>query len=84
MKDGACNIAVSAVMPDGNGGWQPVPEIMTPAEAARFLRIDSANYERTLSHYREKGKLHGTRIGKTLKYTRKELERFAERMTNHN
>jgi hypothetical protein len=74
----------SAVLPDGNGGFTPSPELLTEAEAIRYLRLDidgPAKPENTLRYYREKKKLKGTRIGKRVLYTRKALDEFLEKMT---
>lgn len=79
------NVFVSpAVMPDGNGGFNPCPELLTEAEAIRYLRLDidgPARPENTLRYYREKKKLKGTQIGKRIFYTRKALDEFLEKMT---
>ena len=79
------NVFVSpAVMPDGNGGFSPCPELLTEAEAIRYLRLDidgPARPENTLRYYREKKKLKGTQIGKRIFYTRKALGEFLEKMT---
>lgn len=75
-----------AVLPDGNGGFTACPELLTEAEAIRFLRLDidgPARPENTLRYYREKGKLKATRIGKKLRYTRKALEEFLQKMTKN-
>ena len=75
---------VPAALPDGNGGFTPCPELLTEAEAIRYLRLDidgPAKPENTLRYYREKKKLKGTRIGKKLFYTRKALDEFLEKMT---
>ena len=72
-------------LPDGNGGYTPCPELLTEAEAIRFLRLDIDGPERpelTLRYYRQKGKLKGTRLGKHIRYTRKALMEFMEKMTN--
>jgi hypothetical protein len=80
-------IAVSSVMPDGNGSWQPVPEVMTPDEAVLYLRLNESgckNPLKTLKYYshRDRGLLKPTRIGRRVYYTRKELNRFLEQVTN--
>lgn len=75
-------LSMLAVLPDGNGGFTCCPEVLTPQEAALYLRLDlSGNWQQTLRYYREKKKLKATRIGKRIVYTRKELNTFAERMT---
>lgn len=71
-----------AVLPDGSGGFTCCPEVLTPREAALYLRLDlNGNWQHTLRYYREKKKLRATRIGKRIVYTKKELNEFAERMT---
>lgn len=75
----------SDAMPDGNGGFQPVPALLTESEAIRFLRLDidgPAKPENTLRYYRQRGKLKGTQIGKRVLYTKKALQEFLEKMTN--
>jgi len=67
-------------MPDGS----PVPELLTEQEAISFLRLDTdgpTDPTRTLKHYRDKGLLHPTRIGKKLRYSKKELLSFIDLMT---
>jgi hypothetical protein len=66
--------------PDG----RPLPEVVTEEEAIVFLRLDidgPKDARRTLKHYRDKGSLHGTRIGKHLRYSKTELLRFIDEMT---
>lgn len=72
------------VMPDGCGGFLPCPALLTTEEAIRFLRLDNqkANAKKTLQFYREQKKLRATKIGKNLFYSRRELERFIDAMTN--
>ena len=74
----------ASVLPDGNGGFTPCPELLTEAEAIRYLRLDidgPAKPGNTLRYYREKKKLKGTQIGKRVLYTRKALDEFLEKMT---
>lgn len=79
---------VPAVLPDGDSGWTPCPELLTAEEAVRYLRLDTIghkNPEHTLKYYRECRKLKSTRIGKKLFYSRKALDEFIEEMTDfHN
>ncbi len=73
-----------SVLPDGNGGYTPCPEILTQEEAIRYLRLDTVGHRNplnTLRYYRSKHKLKAVRLGKGLFYTRKELNRFSEQMT---
>ena len=73
-----------AVLPDGNGGFTPCPELLTEDEVIRFLRLDNIDTEdpaNTLRYYRNKGLLRATQVGKCIRYRRIELERFLERLT---
>ena len=57
----------------------PSPEVMTPKEAIHFLRLDEADLKNpatTLQYYRDKGLLKGTKIGKTIRYTKEDLLDF--------
>ncbi len=70
-------------MPQG-GQIIPVPEVLTEEEAIQFLRLDQdgpKNPQNTLQYYREQGFLHACQIGKRLRYTKTELLRFLEIMT---
>jgi hypothetical protein len=71
------------VLPDGNGRFTLCPPLLTEAEAIRFLRLDGqkAKPENTLQHYRERGILKATIIGKNLFYTRKSLCDFLDKIT---
>ena len=65
---------------------QLCPELLTKDEAVRYLRLDvdgPKNPVETLRHYREKGLLHGTQVGKRLLYRRVELERFLDKQTKN-
>lgn len=73
-----------AVLPDGNGGFVPCPELLTEEEAIRYLSLDIDGPTKpgnTLRYYREKKKLKATKIGKKLLYSRKSLDEFMDRMT---
>ena len=76
-----------AVLPDGNGGFTPCPDLLTEDEAIRFLRLDAINAENpanTLRYYRNKGLLRATQVGKCIRYRRIELEKLLERLTEAN
>jgi len=79
------NVFVSqTLLPDGDGGFGPCPEVLTEEEAIRYLRLDidgPKNPANTLQYYRERGKLRGTRIGNRIRYTRKALDEFLEAVT---
>jgi len=76
---------IMSVLPDGNGGFAPCPEVLTEIEAIRYLRLDVDGPTKpslTLRHYREKGILRATRVGRRLRYRRIELERLLKRLTD--
>ncbi len=67
-------------MPDGS----PVPMLLTESEAITLLRLDidgPKNPEQTLQYYRQEGLLRATKVGKRLRYTKTELLRLLERLT---
>ena len=77
----------AAVLPDGNGGFTPCPELLTEDEAIRFLRLDAVGIEDsagTLRYYRKKGLLKATQVGKCIRYRRVELENFLAKITEEN
>lgn len=83
----AYTFIVAAVLPDGNGGFTPCPELLTEDEAIRFLRLDGVGVEDpsgTLRYYRRKALLRGTQVGKCIRYRRVELESFLARITEEN
>jgi hypothetical protein len=85
LLDNEKKLITCSVLPDGCGGFQPCPELLTEAEAIRFLRLDEeggpSDPSLTLRYYREKKVLMSTHISKTIKYSRRELERFIEKLT---
>jgi len=79
--------AISSVLPDGQGGFMPCPELLTEEEAVRYLRLDGINVEdpaSSLRYYRKKGLLRATQVGKSLRYRRIELERLLDKLTENN
>ena len=81
------DLVMTAVLPDGNGGFTPCPELLTEREAIRFLRLDDISVEdpaNTLRYYRKKGLLRATQVGKCIRYRRVELERLLNRLTEAN
>ena len=65
----------------------PVPEILTEAEALRFLRVDSIGIKHpaeTLRYYRKKYGLKGVQIGKALRFTIGELRKLVKRLMDEN
>ncbi len=72
------------------GEWPPhpveFPPIMTPTEAAQFLRLDLTGHtpksaKRTLNYWRDHGDLRGTKYARHVWYLRIELERFLDNKT---
>jgi hypothetical protein len=79
-------LVAPTVLPDGQGGFTPCPDVLTGEEAVRYLRLDvdgPKNLLQTLRYYREKGKLQGTRMGKKVVYTRGALNEFLQGMTGY-
>ena len=71
----------SAILPDGNGGFTPCPELLTEEEAIRFLRLDidkDTAPATTMKYYRDKGELIAIKVGKMNRYRRKDIEYFLE------
>ena len=67
---------IPSVLPDGNGGFTPCPEVLTEDEAIRYLRLDlevSSDPRQTLKYYRDKGELVAIRIGRKNRYRRRDL-----------
>ena len=59
-------------------------DLMTPIEAAQYLRLDETGSHtprsalRTLNFWRDKGQLRATKYARHVWYRRKELDRFLE------
>lgn len=73
------SLMLPVVLPDGNGGFTPCPELLTEDEAVRYLRLDiddSSNPEQTLKYYRDKGELVAIRVGRKNRYRRQDLVNF--------
>ena len=57
------------------------PDLMTPAEAAMFLRLDQTGHTpvsacRTLNYWRNRGELKATKYARRIWYLKQELEAF--------
>ena len=70
--------------------WPPrpkgFPDLMTPVEAAMFLRLDETAHNpqsasRTLNYWRDRGLLRATKYARRVWYLKKELEAFLENKT---
>lgn len=69
-------------------GWPPRPmefaELMTPLEAAQYLRLDQTGAHtpqsalRTLTFWRNRGQLRATKYARHVWFRKKELDRFLE------
>jgi hypothetical protein len=68
--------------------WPPrpavFPDLMTPLEAAQYLRLDETGSHtprsalRTITFWRDKGQLRATKYARHVWFRRKELDRFLE------
>ena len=62
------------------------PDLMTPVEAAQFLRLDEVGHSprsarRTLDYWRGRGELRATKYGRHVWYLREQLEAFLNNKT---
>jgi hypothetical protein len=62
------------------------PELMSPTEAAMFLRLDQVGHTptsaaRTLNFWRSKGELKATKYAKRVWYLKTKLEAFLQKKT---
>ena len=62
------------------------PDLMTPVEAAMFLRLDETEHSprsacRTLNYWRDRGDLKATKYARRVWFLRAELERFLKNKT---
>lgn len=73
-----------------NGKWperpKEFPELMTPVEAAMFLRLDEIGHDtesacRTLNYWRDHGELRATKYARRIWYLKDELEKFLKNKT---
>ena len=81
MKENDNTILSPSFMPDDG---RPAPELLTESEAITFLRLDIDGPEKpsqTLLYYRKKALLRATRVGKKLRYQRKELLKLLDLLT---
>ena len=72
-------------------GWPPRPlafgDLLTPVEAAQYLRLDETGQHtpdsaaRTLKYWRDRGELKATKFARRVWYLHMELDRFLERKT---
>ena len=62
------------------------PDLMTPIEAAMFLRLDQTSHDpksacRTLNYWRDRGELKATKYARRVWYLKRELEKFLQNKT---
>ena len=81
------NILISsAVLPDGNGGFTPCPELMTESEVIQFLRIpkvsNSKNYHYVIEHLKKFRDLPRIHVCRKALYPRKAVLEWIEKETN--
>ena len=76
---------------DTGNGWparpSTFPDLMTPEEAAMFLRLDQTGHTpasacRTLNYWRNRGELKATKYARRIWYLRGELEAFLRKKTD--
>ena len=71
--------------------WPPRPQVfptlMTPVEAAQYLRLDQTGLHtptaaiRTLNYWRDRGDLKGTKYARRVWYRKAALDEFLENKT---
>ncbi len=73
-----------------NSNWpkrpEVFPELITPVEAAMFLRMDQIGHnpesaKRTLNYWRDHGELKATKYARHVWYLKSELEAFLHNKT---
>ena len=62
------------------------PDLMTPAEAAAFLRLDQTGHtpesaKRTLNYWRDRGELKATKYARRVWFLKSELQAFLKNKT---
>lgn len=62
------------------------PQLMTPVEAAMFLRLDEVGHKpesacRTLNYWRDRGELKATKFARWVWFLKEELEKFLQNKT---
>ena len=83
-KFGAAPDATPATWPDHPTSFG---DLLTPVEAAQYLRLDQTGVHsphsavRTLNYWRDRGELKATKYARRVWFRRGELDRFLERKT---
>jgi hypothetical protein len=65
---------------------QEFPDLMTPVEAAMYLRLDQTDHSpksaiRTLTYWRDRGYLKATKFARRIWFLKEEIERFLRTKT---
>lgn len=90
MKSNVDNGRKDILSNAGTNTWpeRPVdfPDLMTPVEAAMFLRLDQTSHDpesacRTLNYWRDRGELKATKYARRVWYLKGELEKFLQNKT---
>ena len=75
-----------AILPDGNGGFTPCPELMREDELIQFLRIPeisgSKNYHNVIEHLKKNRNLPRIYICNTAMYPKKAITEWIEKETS--
>jgi hypothetical protein len=78
-------LRASAVLPDGNGGFTPCPELLTEEELIRFLRIqevsNATNLHNVVEHLKRVRNLPRIHICNKTLYPRKAIQEWVEKET---
>jgi hypothetical protein len=74
------------VLPDGNGGFTPCPELLTESEVIRFLRIpeisNSKDYHNVIEHLKKIRGLPRIHICHKVLYPKKAVLEWVEKETD--
>ena len=82
------NLTIKSVEDDWPERPQVFPDLMTPVEAAMFLRLDQIGHnpdtaKRTLNYWRDHGELKATKYARHVWFLKDELSRFLENKTEN-
>jgi len=82
-KVGRCLMSDSAKWPERPAEF---PQLMTPVEAAMFLRLDETGHDpksarRTLNYWRDRGELRATKFARRVWHLKQELAKFPQKKT---
>ena len=80
------NQTIKSTINDWPKGPPVFPDLMTPIEAALFLRLDQIGHTpkasiRTLNYWRDHGYLRATKYARHVWYLKEELEKFLKNKT---